>query len=30
VADGGYGIAFESGVPVDFGSAPFKPVFTTF
>ena len=31
VSDGGYGIAFtESGVPEDFGSAPFKPVFTTF
>ena len=31
VADGGYGIMFNnSGVPEDFGSAPFKPVFTTF
>ena len=31
VSDGGYGIAFNSsGVPIDFGSAPFKPVFTTF
>jgi len=31
VSDGGYGIEFnESGVPTDFGSAPFKPVFTTF
>ena len=32
VSDGGYGIAFNgsSGVPVDFGSAPFKPVFNTF
>ena len=31
VDDGGYGIAFDgSGVPIDFGSAPFKPVFSTF
>ena len=31
VSDGGYGIEFNgSGVPTDFGSAPFKPVFTTF
>ena len=31
VDDGGYGIAFNgSGVPIDFGSAPFKPVFSTF
>ena len=30
VADGGYGVSFVDGVPVDFGSAPFKPVFTTF
>ena len=31
VADGGYAIMFnDSGVPEDFGSAPFKPVFTTF
>ena len=31
VSDGGYGIMFNgSGVPEDFGSAPFKPVFTTF
>ena len=31
VSDGGYGIEFNnSGVPIDFGSAPFKPVFTTF
>jgi len=31
VSDGGYGIMFDgSGVPEDFGSAPFKPVFTTF
>ena len=31
VSDGGYGIQFNgSGVPTDFGSAPFKPVFTTF
>ncbi len=31
VSDGGYGIGFNgSGVPQDFGSAPFKPVFTTF
>ena len=33
VADGGYGIMFNyegSGVPEDFGSAPFKPLFTTF
>jgi len=31
VSDGGYGIAFTpTGVPADFGSAPFKPVFTTF
>lgn len=33
VADGGYGIMFDfggSGVPEDFGSAPFKPLFTTF
>ena len=31
VTDGGYGIAFTpTGVPADFGSSPFKPVFTTF
>ena len=31
VDDGGYGIVFNSsGVPIDFGSAPFKPVFSTF
>jgi len=31
VSDGGYGIGFNSsGVPEFFGSAPFKPVFTTF
>ena len=31
VSDGGYGIGFnELGVPQDFGSSPFKPVFTTF
>ena len=31
VSDGGYGIAFtNAGVPEDFGSAPFKPVFNTF
>ena len=31
VSDGGYGIAFTpTGVPADFGSSPFKPVFTTF
>ena len=30
VTDIGYGIQFQNGVPVDFGSMPFKPVFTTF
>ena len=32
VTDGGYGIQFDSnsGVPIDFGSMPFKPIFTTF
>ena len=31
VSDGGYGIGFNgSGVPEYFGSAPFKPVFSTF
>ena len=30
VTDIGYGIGFSGGEPVDFGSQPFKPVFTTF
>ena len=31
VKDLGYGIAFDNnGEPVDFGSQPFKPIFTTF
>ena len=31
VTDIGYGIAFDgNGEPEDFGSMPFKPVFTTF
>ena len=30
VTDIGYGIEFQNGAPVDFGSMPFKPVFTTF
>ena len=31
VTDIGYGIAFDgNGEPVDFGSMPFKPIFTTF
>ena len=32
VTDGGYGIEFDSttGEVIDFGSMPFKPVFTTF
>lgn len=30
VTDIGYGISFNSGEPVDFGSQPFKPIFTTF
>jgi len=30
VTDIGYGIQFQNGVPVDFGSMPFKPIFTTF
>ena len=31
VSDGGYGIGFNSsGIPIFFGSAPFKPVFNTF
>lgn len=30
VADFGYGIAFNNGEPIDFGSSPFQPRFTTF
>ena len=30
VTDIGYGIGFSGGQPVDFGSQPFKPIFTTF
>ena len=30
VTDIGYGIGFSGGEPVDFGSQPFKPIFTTF
>ena len=30
VTDIGYGVEFQNGVPVDFGSMPFKPVFTVF
>ena len=30
VKDIGYGIGFSGGQPVDFGSQPFKPIFTTF
>jgi len=30
VTDIGYGIQFQNGEPVDFGSMPFKPVFATF
>ena len=30
VTDIGYGIEFSNGEPTDFGSMPFKPVFTTF
>ena len=30
VTDIGYGIQFQNGEPYDFGSMPFKPVFTTF
>ena len=31
VTDGGYSVEFDSnGIPENFGSAPFKPVFTTF
>jgi len=30
VADFGYGIAFNNGTPIDFGSSPFRPVFNTF
>ena len=30
VTDIGYGIGFSGGEPADFGSQPFKPIFTTF
>ena len=30
VTDIGYGIQFTNGEPVDFGSMPFKPIFSTF
>ena len=30
VTDIGYGIQFQNGEPVDFGSMPFKPIFATF
>ena len=30
VTDIGYGIGFSGGQPADFGSQPFKPIFTTF
>ena len=30
VADFGYGIMFNNGIPVDFGSSPFRPVFNSF
>ena len=30
VADFGYGIMFNNGIPLDFGSSPFRPVFNTF
>ena len=30
VTDIGYGIQFQNGEPLDFGSMPFKPVFATF
>tara|TARA_Y100000589_G_C26668513_1_gene432886 strand:- start:36 stop:299 length:264 start_codon:yes stop_codon:yes gene_type:complete len=30
VADFGYGIAFNNGTPINFGSSPFRPVFYTF